>query len=80
MSNGKALALNEDVQIATINEQITEIENNTASIELVIEEHKAEIRRLQRLVRSNGAKVEKLRDKRKVFAEAAVKIRMIDMP
>lgn len=74
------ITLPEETKIATINDQINEIEQSNYVLENEIEGLEDVIRSKKRKIRANDKKAERMRAKRQVFAETAAKLRLIDMP
>lgn len=74
------LTLVEDTRVATINDQITEIEAENHELENEIEALEDAIRSKKRRIRANTKKADRMRAKRQVFAETAAKLRLADMP
>jgi predicted RNase H-like nuclease (RuvC/YqgF family) len=76
-----------DVQVDTINEQITRydeanvsLEVGNESIHMQIAELRAELRKNERSIRRNAKEADKLRLKRSIFNQAARAIREVDLP
>lgn len=82
----QSLTLPEETRVATISQQIAEIENDNQLLENEIEDDETQIAILQKAIRAkrrkqkaNTARAEKMRVKRQIFAETATRLRLADM-
>lgn len=69
----------DDSRIVTVTQQIAEIESDNMLLENEIEQAEDQIRKKRRTMRANEKRMDKMRAKRQVFAEAATRLKLLEM-